>query len=110
MFQLGLLKEIAKRKSDPRLYADELGKGLAGELDYTLEAANAEKFMVQIFFVFSPYRILLLNFHFSLTNLGEHEVGIGGRGKLRKLKMKKEKKKEQGSLDLVDGYLVSCSV
>ncbi|XP_071921435.1 uncharacterized protein [Coffea arabica] len=42
---LGLLKEIAKRKSDPRLYADELGKGLVGELDYTLEAANAEKFM-----------------------------------------------------------------
>ncbi|TYG51480.1 hypothetical protein ES288_D10G261100v1 [Gossypium darwinii] len=36
---------IAKRKSDPRLYADELGKGLVGELDYTLEAANASQFL-----------------------------------------------------------------
>ncbi|XVF83255.1 hypothetical protein PTKIN_Ptkin16aG0472000 [Pterospermum kingtungense] len=42
---LGLLQKIAKRKSDPRLYADELGKGLVGELDYTLEAANASEFM-----------------------------------------------------------------
>ncbi|KAK7343844.1 hypothetical protein VNO77_12910 [Canavalia gladiata] len=41
---LGLLKKIAKRKSDPRLYADELGRGFIGELDYTLEAANASKF------------------------------------------------------------------
>ncbi|KAL6498253.1 hypothetical protein OROGR_028650 [Orobanche gracilis] len=41
---LGLLQKIAKRKSDPRLYADELGKGFVGELDYTLEAANALKF------------------------------------------------------------------
>ncbi|KAJ1406418.1 UbiB domain, partial [Sesbania bispinosa] len=41
---LGLLQKIAKRKSDPRLYADELGKGFVGELDYTLEAANASKF------------------------------------------------------------------
>ncbi|XP_057979562.1 uncharacterized protein LOC131165632 isoform X2 [Malania oleifera] len=41
---LGLLQKIAKRKSDPRLYADELGKGLVGELDYTLEAANASEF------------------------------------------------------------------
>ncbi|KAL8533092.1 hypothetical protein ACS0TY_009370 [Phlomoides rotata] len=38
---LGLLQKIAKRKSDLRLYADELGKGLIGELDYNLEAANA---------------------------------------------------------------------
>ncbi|KAL4299835.1 hypothetical protein AHAS_Ahas17G0140600 [Arachis hypogaea] len=43
---LGLLQKIAKRKSDPRLYADELGKGFVGELDYTLEAANASKFLV----------------------------------------------------------------
>ncbi|XP_022746300.1 uncharacterized protein LOC111296321 isoform X2 [Durio zibethinus] len=43
---LGLLQKIAKRKSDPRLYADELGKGLVGELDYTLEAANASEFLV----------------------------------------------------------------
>ncbi|KAE9445537.1 hypothetical protein C3L33_22565, partial [Rhododendron williamsianum] len=42
---LGLLQKIAKRKSDLRLYADELGKGLVGELDYTLEAANASEFM-----------------------------------------------------------------
>ncbi|KAL1343618.1 hypothetical protein HN51_029966 [Arachis hypogaea] len=42
---LGLLQKIAKRKSDPRLYADELGKGFVGELDYTLEAANASKFL-----------------------------------------------------------------
>ncbi|KAL7228702.1 hypothetical protein ACSBR2_007412 [Camellia fascicularis] len=42
---LGLLQKMAKRKSDPRLYADELGKGLVGELDYTLEAANASEFM-----------------------------------------------------------------
>ncbi|XWS07937.1 hypothetical protein CRYUN_Cryun41cG0034100 [Craigia yunnanensis] len=41
---LGLLQKIAKRKNDPRLYADELGKGLVGELDYTLEAANASEF------------------------------------------------------------------
>ncbi|KAE8711965.1 TMEM115 protein [Hibiscus syriacus] len=37
--------KIAKRKSDPRLYADELGKGLVGELDYTLEASNASEFL-----------------------------------------------------------------
>lgn len=42
---LGLLQKIAKRKSDPRLYADELGKGLVGELDYTSEAANASQFL-----------------------------------------------------------------
>ncbi|KAF3433920.1 hypothetical protein FNV43_RR25023 [Rhamnella rubrinervis] len=42
---LGLLQKIAKRKNDLRLYADELGKGLVGELDYTLEAANASEFL-----------------------------------------------------------------
>ncbi|XP_012086488.1 uncharacterized protein slr1919 isoform X2 [Jatropha curcas] len=42
---LGLLQKIAKRKNDLRLYADELGKGLVGELDYSLEAANASKFL-----------------------------------------------------------------
>ncbi|EEF29135.1 Ubiquinone biosynthesis protein coq-8, putative [Ricinus communis] len=41
---LGLVQKIAKRKNDLRLYADELGKGLVGELDYSLEAANASKF------------------------------------------------------------------
>nr|GMD10465.1 sll0005 isoform B [Ipomoea batatas] len=43
--ELALLQKIARRKNDFRLYADELGKGLAGELDYTLEAANASEFM-----------------------------------------------------------------
>lgn len=42
---LGLLQKIAKRKNDLRLYADELGKGLVGELDYSIEAANASKFL-----------------------------------------------------------------
>ncbi|KAK6929208.1 TMEM115/Pdh1/Rbl19 [Dillenia turbinata] len=51
---LGLLQKIAKRKSDPRLYADELGKGLVGELDYTLEAANASRFLE----VHSPFKFI----------------------------------------------------
>ncbi|KAI3508671.1 hypothetical protein L1887_23680 [Cichorium endivia] len=42
---LDILQQVTKRKSDLRLYADELGKGLVGELDYTLEAANAAEFM-----------------------------------------------------------------
>lgn len=42
---LGLLQKVAKRRSNLRLYADELGKGFVGELDYTMEAANAEEFM-----------------------------------------------------------------
>lgn len=42
---LELLQKITKRKSDIRLYADELGKGLMGELDYRLEAANASRFL-----------------------------------------------------------------
>ncbi|XP_030544787.2 uncharacterized protein slr1919 isoform X3 [Rhodamnia argentea] len=41
---LGLVQKIAKRRSDLRLYADELGRGLVGELDYTLEASNATEF------------------------------------------------------------------
>ncbi|KAL5710076.1 hypothetical protein ACHQM5_020683 [Ranunculus cassubicifolius] len=41
---LGFVQKVARRKSDLRLYADELGKGLVGELDYTLEAANASEF------------------------------------------------------------------
>eukprot|EP00268_Persea_americana_P016383 TRINITY_DN1776_c0_g1_i3.p1 TRINITY_DN1776_c0_g1~~TRINITY_DN1776_c0_g1_i3.p1 ORF type:complete len:654 (-),score=136.99 TRINITY_DN1776_c0_g1_i3:431-2392(-) len=42
---LGLLQKVAKRKSDLRLYADELGRGLVGELDYNLEAENASQFL-----------------------------------------------------------------
>ena len=48
-FQLELLQKIAKRKNGLRLYADELGKGLMGELDYRLEAANASRFLVPSF-------------------------------------------------------------
>ncbi|KAE9618377.1 putative cadmium-transporting ATPase [Lupinus albus] len=51
---LGLLHNIANRKSDPRVYADELGKGFVGELDYTLEAANASKFQE----VHSPFSFI----------------------------------------------------
>ncbi|OIW12615.1 hypothetical protein TanjilG_04779 [Lupinus angustifolius] len=51
---LGLLQKIAKRKSDPCLYADELGKGFVAELDYNLEAANALKFME----VHSPFAFI----------------------------------------------------
>jgi hypothetical protein len=36
---------VAKR-SNIALYADELGKGFVGELDYTLEASNASIFLV----------------------------------------------------------------
>lgn len=43
------MQKIAKRRSDPRLYADELGRGLSGELDYTMEAANASEFLVLCF-------------------------------------------------------------
>jgi aarF domain-containing kinase len=41
---LGVLRKVAKRENDIRVYADELGMGLAGELDFTLEAANASEF------------------------------------------------------------------
>jgi len=44
--QLGVLRKVAKRENDIRVYADELGMGLAGELDFTLEAANASEFQV----------------------------------------------------------------
>ncbi|XP_008807297.3 uncharacterized protein slr1919 isoform X1 [Phoenix dactylifera] len=42
---LAFLRKVAKRQSDLSLYADELGKGLVGELDYTKEAANASEFL-----------------------------------------------------------------
>lgn len=50
---------MAKRKNDLRLYADELGKGLLGELDYNLEARNATEFMVGTSF-YLQYLTLLL--------------------------------------------------
>ncbi|PKA53396.1 putative aarF domain-containing protein kinase [Apostasia shenzhenica] len=42
---LNILRIVAKRKNDLSLYADELGKGLVGELDYRIEAANASEFL-----------------------------------------------------------------
>ncbi|XP_020590211.1 uncharacterized protein LOC110031371 isoform X2 [Phalaenopsis equestris] len=42
---LNVLKKAAKRKNDLYLYADELGKGLVGELDYRIESANASEFL-----------------------------------------------------------------
>ncbi|KAH0462721.1 hypothetical protein IEQ34_010296 [Dendrobium chrysotoxum] len=42
---LNFLKKVAKRKNDLYLYADELGKGLFGELDYRIESANASEFL-----------------------------------------------------------------
>ncbi|KAL0918445.1 hypothetical protein M5K25_010454 [Dendrobium thyrsiflorum] len=42
---LNFLKKVAKRKNDLFLYADELGKGLFGELDYRIESANASEFL-----------------------------------------------------------------
>uniref|UniRef100_A0A7N0V8P3 Protein kinase domain-containing protein n=1 Tax=Kalanchoe fedtschenkoi TaxID=63787 RepID=A0A7N0V8P3_KALFE len=38
---LGIAQRVLKREYDPRVYADELGRGFVGELDYRLEADNA---------------------------------------------------------------------
>nr|GEY50083.1 aminoglycoside phosphotransferase [Tanacetum cinerariifolium] len=40
--QLDILQQVTKRKSDLRLY-DELGKGLVGELDYTILAFDSNR-------------------------------------------------------------------
>ncbi|TVU27799.1 hypothetical protein EJB05_19300 [Eragrostis curvula] len=42
---LALVRKVAKRRSNISLYADELGRGFVGELDYNIEAANATKFL-----------------------------------------------------------------
>ncbi|CAL4967527.1 unnamed protein product [Urochloa decumbens] len=42
---LGFIRKVAKRRSNISLYADELGRGFVGELDYNIEAANATKFL-----------------------------------------------------------------
>ncbi|CAI0411752.1 unnamed protein product, partial [Linum tenue] len=42
---LGLLQKITNRISHLPLYADEFGKGLVGELDYSIEAENASKYL-----------------------------------------------------------------
>ncbi|KAK9698253.1 hypothetical protein RND81_08G091600 [Saponaria officinalis] len=49
---LGWLQKFTRRKNDIRLYADELGKGLMGELDYRLEAENALRFLAHSSFPF----------------------------------------------------------
>lgn len=48
LFQLSFVRKVAKRRSNISLYADELGRGFVGELDYNIEAANATKFLVLI--------------------------------------------------------------
>ncbi|XP_059070319.1 uncharacterized protein LOC131070828 [Cryptomeria japonica] len=42
--EFGFLGKLARRKSDLRLYIDELGQALYGELDYRCEATNASEF------------------------------------------------------------------
>ncbi|KAH7298044.1 hypothetical protein KP509_25G025000 [Ceratopteris richardii] len=41
---LDVVRKVAKRRSDLKLYADELGQGFFGELDYLQEADNALEF------------------------------------------------------------------
>lgn len=45
---LGILGKLAGRKSDLRLYVDELGHGLFGELNYKCEAARASEFQASL--------------------------------------------------------------
>lgn len=73
---LGLLQKIAKRKSDPRLYADELGRGFVGELDYTLEAANALKFR-EVHSSFSFMRVPKIFLHLSRKRVLTMEWMVG---------------------------------
>lgn len=73
---LGLLQKIAKRKSDPRFYADELGKGFVGELDYTLEAANALKFR-EVHSSFSFMRVPKIFLHLSRKRVLTMEWMVG---------------------------------
>ncbi|KAK8463442.1 hypothetical protein SEVIR_1G364500v4 [Setaria viridis] len=42
---LAFIRKVANRRSNISLYADELGRGFVGELDYNIEAANATKFL-----------------------------------------------------------------
>lgn len=51
--QLQGVRRVARVNSDLRLLADELGRGLYGELDYRAEAANAELFAVRLLALFS---------------------------------------------------------
>lgn len=73
---LGILQKIAKRKSDLRLYADELGKGLVGELDYTLEAANASEFK-EVHSSFSFMRVPKVLQHLSQKRVLTMEWMVG---------------------------------
>jgi hypothetical protein len=81
LLQLGLLRRIAKRRSNIALYADELGKGFVGELDYTLEASNASIFLVSKIYIFCGRR--KANYIISLNQI-EKELQM----------MKKTKKEE----------------
>nr|CAB3451416.1 unnamed protein product [Digitaria exilis] len=56
LFQLAFIRKIANRRSNISLYADELGRGFVGELDYNIEAANANKFLE----VHSRYPFMLI--------------------------------------------------
>ncbi|WVZ73229.1 hypothetical protein U9M48_021563 [Paspalum notatum var. saurae] len=61
---LAFIRKVAKRRSNISLYADELGKGFVGELDYNIEAANAAKFLE----VHSRYPFMLVpKVHKELT-------------------------------------------
>nr|GEX08975.1 protein kinase superfamily protein [Tanacetum cinerariifolium] len=64
---LDIFQQVTKRKSNLRLYADELGKGLVGELDYTLEAANAVKFMQEVILTLHYCCHVSTKHHFSLA-------------------------------------------
>lgn len=57
VLQLGILRKLAKRKSDISLYADELGRGFLAELDYRIEAHNASEFLVLL--------VLLVRFYLT---------------------------------------------
>ncbi|KAK8463440.1 hypothetical protein SEVIR_1G364500v4 [Setaria viridis] len=48
---LAFIRKVANRRSNISLYADELGRGFVGELDYNIEAANATKFLVRFILV-----------------------------------------------------------
>ncbi|TXG49556.1 hypothetical protein EZV62_025431 [Acer yangbiense] len=108
---LGLLQKIAKRKSDLRLYADELGKGLVGELDYTLEAANASEFMEvhshftfmrvpKIFHHLSRKRVLTMEWMDGDSPTGLLSVSTGDHSSTDSERQKSDAKKNL--LDLVN--------
>ncbi|KAJ7559302.1 hypothetical protein O6H91_04G078600 [Diphasiastrum complanatum] len=68
---LALVRKLAKINSDLSIFADEVGRGLYGELDYTLEASNASEFAAalssKLDFVVVPRAILHLTTRRVLT-------------------------------------------